>query len=165
MTVKPLGPLDWRIAITDGNGRPTPEFQRRWNLQRSNNDMIGVTIGDGPPTSVPDTDGLEYLDATHIPPILYVSSEGSWLQVGVVLNDLLDLISNVQGSIIYRGATEWVALPPGTAGQVLSTGGTGANPSWEDTGGSDVDFIDFSRLTQFGNFRLLEDGVTYRITE
>lgn len=26
-----IGPMDWRIGITDKQGRPTPEFQRRWN--------------------------------------------------------------------------------------------------------------------------------------
>jgi hypothetical protein len=37
---------------------------------------------------------------------------------------------STQGSILYRGASGWVALAPGTAGQVLSTNGAGANPSW-----------------------------------
>ncbi len=35
-----------------------------------------------------------------------------------------------QGSLIYRNATTWVALTPGTSGQVLQSGGAGANPSW-----------------------------------
>lgn len=35
-----------------------------------------------------------------------------------------------QGSLIYRNATTWVALTPGTVGQLLQTGGPGANPSW-----------------------------------
>lgn len=39
-------------------------------------------------------------------------------------------ISNVQGDILYRSATGWVALPPGTAGNVLTTGGAAANPAW-----------------------------------
>lgn len=38
--------------------------------------------------------------------------------------------SAVQGSILYRGATDWTVLNPGTAGQLLQTGGTAANPSW-----------------------------------
>lgn len=46
------------------------------------------------------------------------------------IQTLLDGISNTQGSILYRGASAWTALSPGTAGQVLSTGGAGANPSW-----------------------------------
>lgn len=40
------------------------------------------------------------------------------------------VLSNVQGSIIYRNASSWVTLPPGTATNVLTTGGAGANPSW-----------------------------------
>lgn len=36
----------------------------------------------------------------------------------------------VQGQILYRNPTAWVKLDPGVAGQVLTTGGTGANPAW-----------------------------------
>ena len=43
---------------------------------------------------------------------------------------VLDTISAVQGSVLYRGNTTWQALPPGTNGYVLATSGAGANPSW-----------------------------------
>lgn len=46
------------------------------------------------------------------------------------IQTLLDGISTTQGSILYRGASAWVALGPGTSGNVLSTNGAGANPSW-----------------------------------
>lgn len=50
---------------------------------------------------------------------------------GALLSALLDLqIGNTQGSILYRDATEWKALAPGTSGEVLSTQGSGANPVW-----------------------------------
>jgi hypothetical protein len=39
-------------------------------------------------------------------------------------------ISSTQGSLLYRNASSWVALAPDTVGKVLSTNGTGANPSW-----------------------------------
>lgn len=42
----------------------------------------------------------------------------------------LDSISNVQGSILYRGAAAWAALAPGTAGRFLTTNGASADPSW-----------------------------------
>lgn len=56
-------------------------------------------------------------------------------------NSLSSVIDNAtsttQGSILYRNATTWVALAPGTAGQVLGTGGAAANPSWiSNTAGS-----------------------------
>lgn len=42
----------------------------------------------------------------------------------------------VQGSVVYRGASSWAALGPGTSGQVLQSGGTSANPSWLTSTGS-----------------------------
>ncbi len=39
-----------------------------------------------------------------------------------------------QGTILYRGSTGWVALAPGTPGQMLSTRGPGANPNWAAIG-------------------------------
>jgi len=50
----------------------------------------------------------------------------------------LDAISATRGTILYRGATEWEALAPGTAGHVLHTDGAGADPYWavDDAGGS-----------------------------
>jgi hypothetical protein len=33
-------PLDYRVAIADSNGAPTPEFQRKWNAQRTANGTI-----------------------------------------------------------------------------------------------------------------------------
>jgi hypothetical protein len=48
---------------------------------------------------------------------------------------LLDEIGATQGSVLYRGADGWYALAPGTAGQTLQTGGTGANPSWATPSG------------------------------
>lgn len=44
-----LGPLDWRIAIVDKNGRPTPEFQRRWNTQRNVNTQLADLGSDANP--------------------------------------------------------------------------------------------------------------------
>jgi hypothetical protein len=35
-----------------------------------------------------------------------------------------------QGDLVYRDGSGLVRLGAGTAGQVLQTGGTGANPSW-----------------------------------
>jgi len=37
-----------------------------------------------------------------------------------------------QGSVLYRNATTWVMLTPGTTGQFLATGGAAANPSWQN---------------------------------
>jgi len=47
------------------------------------------------------------------------------------LPNLMDtMLGSTQGQILYRSDTAWVALAPGDAGKVLSTGGAAANPSW-----------------------------------
>jgi hypothetical protein len=51
--------------------------------------------------------------------------------VGTTLSALLDAaLDNTQGDIIYRSATGWTFLAPGTAAQTLHSGGAGANPYW-----------------------------------
>jgi hypothetical protein len=47
------------------------------------------------------------------------------------LSPLLDQAAgSAQGSVLYRGAQRWAALPPGSSGQFLQTSGAAANPSW-----------------------------------
>ena len=43
---------------------------------------------------------------------------------------VLDTISATKGAVLYRDTSSWTALSPGTNGYVLTTGGSGANPSW-----------------------------------
>jgi hypothetical protein len=43
----------------------------------------------------------------------------------------LTIAGEQQGSILYRNATNWVALAPGTDGYVLTTHSTGSNPTWD----------------------------------
>lgn len=53
------------------------------------------------------------------------------INVGILtVQQLLDSISAVRGSLLYRGAAGWVSLPPGTAGKFLETLGPGADPLW-----------------------------------
>jgi hypothetical protein len=46
------------------------------------------------------------------------------------------VMGSVQGDLLYRNATQWVALPPGAAGQLLSTGGPAANVNWITASGT-----------------------------
>jgi hypothetical protein len=48
------------------------------------------------------------------------------------ISEFLDVLGTAQGDIVYRDASGWAVLAPGTAGQVLETGGAAANPSWAD---------------------------------
>src|SRR6185503_4753752 len=51
---------------------------------------------------------------------------------GVSLSNYLDaaLLTAARGTLLYRGASGWIALAPGTSGQFLRTGGSGADPTW-----------------------------------
>ncbi|GLS18732.1 hypothetical protein GCM10007874_17490 [Labrys miyagiensis] len=46
------------------------------------------------------------------------------------LSAILDTITTTQGAILYRDVSTWASLAPGIVGQMLQTGGSGANPSW-----------------------------------
>lgn len=48
----------------------------------------------------------------------------------------LDTIGSTQGQLLYRNASAWVALATGTMGQVLTTQGAAANPSWTTVTGT-----------------------------
>lgn len=94
-----LGPLDWRIGIVDKSGRPTPEFQRRWNTQIGNNTLIGsIQTGSGPPTGVP-TEGQAYIDISATPWTLYAGHDGFWETIGIFkFTDLSDVPHSYSGA-------------------------------------------------------------------
>ena len=43
---------------------------------------------------------------------------------------ILDSLGTAQGSLLYRNASEWTVLAPGTSGRFLQTLGAGADPAW-----------------------------------
>jgi len=57
-----------------------------------------------------------------------VPASGQWI----------DLASAAQGDVLYHNGTSYVRLAPGTSGQVLTTAGAGANPSWAAAVGGKV---------------------------
>jgi hypothetical protein len=58
---------------------------------------------------------------------------------GNTLSNILDsIISSSRGTLLYRTNSGWVGLAPGTSGQVLTTGGSAADPSWASNGGNSI---------------------------
>lgn len=58
-------------------------------------------------------------------------SGGSAAPTATTLTGLIDsAIGATQGGVLYRDATTWMALSPGTSGQYLQTQGASANPQW-----------------------------------
>jgi len=62
--------------------------------------------------------------------VLGKNTAGAGSTEEVTASQVLDWIGSTRGQILYRGAGGWAALATGTAGQVLSTNGAGADPSW-----------------------------------
>jgi hypothetical protein len=70
------------------------------------------------------------------PAILGRTAAGTGAVQIITASQVLDFIGNVRGDVIYRDAGGWAVLAPGTAGQVLTTGGPAANPSWTSSAGT-----------------------------
>lgn len=62
--------------------------------------------------------------------ILVRKSAGSGAVEEGSISETLDFLSSTRGVVAYRGASGWQALAPGTATQVLTTNGAGADPTW-----------------------------------
>lgn len=124
MAGKALIPLSTQVEIVDKDGKPTPQFCRV--LQK-------LSVG----TSLTQTaSGTLDLATIASKTIFANKTAGSASPTACTISEILDFLGTVaQGDIIYRNASGWVRLPAGTAGQVLTTGGAGANPSWAAAGG------------------------------
>lgn len=68
--------------------------------------------------------------------VLGNNSGGTAIPSALSASNVLDMLGTAQGSILYRNASTWVPLTPGTSGQVLQTNGAAANPSWATVAGT-----------------------------
>ncbi len=56
-------------------------------------------------------------------------------------SSILDQVGSTQGDILIRSSGGWIVLAPGTSGQVLTTAGASANPSWQNSPATGVTSI------------------------
>ena len=132
-----LQPLERQFPIVDQDGRPTQYFirwaqQRQIDIQQAVSPEEALAIAQAYVTDLladnPLTGGVG-IDLSPSGNIL----DGVTISANV--QAILDVISSTQGAILFRGATDWQALAPGTAGQFLQTAGAGADPAWATGGG------------------------------
>lgn len=134
-TDKTPQPLQNRMAIVNPDGTPTDYFIR-WAQERQKaildtTDAAQVELIAEGVLSARKLIGGVGIDVNSGPEA-FLSGD---VTIDAKIQELLDLISSTWGSVLYRGNTAWEALAPGTAGQVLSTNGAGADPSWIAAGG------------------------------
>lgn len=82
----------------------------------------------------PHSHALTDIQAQAAATVLANITAGSASPTAVTYNQLLDAaLGTTQGALLYRGASVWSVLSPGTSGQFLKTLGAAANPAWGDT--------------------------------
>lgn len=148
-------PWNWNEKVVGEDGKATPTFlawlQQQLTTTKLANDAVpsgrhvdtGTGLAGGGDLSVDRTLTLSAIldnlnDVVIVSPadgqlLKYDNASSSWKNVSV--SAALDVISSTRGVVLYRGAGGWAALPPGTAGQFLQTGGAGADPAWASGGG------------------------------
>jgi hypothetical protein len=120
-------------VLTTGGASAVPS----WTSVGGTGTVTSVTAGAGLSGGTITTTGTVALAAIADKSVLGNTSGSSAVPVATTLSAMIDeaLSASTQGDVLYRGASGWVALAPGTSGQVLQTGGAAANPSWVNQSG------------------------------
>ena len=131
-----LRPLDEKFAIVGPDGKPTLYFTR-WAQQRMQD--IGNAISEARAEELIlaalNSYALQEGLGIDITPDGKLTSNPT---ISADIQALLNTITSTRGSILFRGASGWQALAPGTAGYFLKTNGAGADPEWAAAGGGAV---------------------------
>lgn len=77
---------------------------------------------------------------------------GSAVPTACSPSSILDVLGSTQGDILYRDAGGWQVLAPGGSGQLLSSGGVAANPSW-------ITAVGTGTVTSVGNDGSLKSSI------
>ncbi len=122
--VGPASSTDSTLAIFDGiSGKKIKDLTGSGVVIQNGSGASFFPFSATPlPFTIPISDGSSKLDLWVTPS----SGSGS-----ANIQTLLDSITSVQGSILFRGASAWLGLPPGDYGQPLLSGGSGGIPFWE----------------------------------
>ena len=65
-----------------------------------------------------------------------VGGNGSNLTLQTITSMLDTAFGSTRGNVLYRNSSAWVVLAPGTAGQVLHSGGAAADVTWDTDDGA-----------------------------
>jgi hypothetical protein len=104
-----------------------------WDTPTGDGTVTSIATGTGLTGGTITTTGTIALASVSDSRLLANVSGGSAAPSANTLAAILDhILGTTQGAVLYRNATTWTLLTPGTVGQVLTTGGAAANISWAD---------------------------------
>ena len=128
-----LQPLVNNQRIVKADGTPTDYFIR-WAQQKQIDIGSGITAEQALQiiTQYLADHELQAGSGIQITPSGNLSDTPT---IAAEVQAILDQITDVHGSILFRGASDWEALAPGINGYFLRTNGAGNNPSWAAGGG------------------------------
>lgn len=127
-TVLPVGTNGQ--VLTSGGAAANPS----WTTVTGTGTVTSVATNNGVTGGAITTTGTIGLASIAAGTVLANVTGGSTFPSSNTPSAILDIIGSTEGQILYRGASAWLALGPGTSGQVLQTQGAGATPQWANAG-------------------------------
>lgn len=121
---------DGSVDYIDPSGAVESVFGRTGNVVATAGDYLAVQVSyDGSGSGLAATEVQGAIDE------LKNDLDAALADISPYLQAALDAMSASPGSIIYRGAADWLALSPGGAGQVLTAQGGSPELAWSTIGG------------------------------
>lgn len=143
------GHIDFTVsAVRAGGWLTNGDFDVAHNIVNAtwHGQLIGVAYG-GTGIAGPNQGALDNITGWNSTGIIsrVAASNYSFSTI----SQLLDALGSTRGDILFRGASGWTVLAPGTAGHGLITGGAGADPSWSPQGIGTVTSVGLSMPAEF----------------
>ena len=118
--------------LTTGGASADPS----WTTEAHTGTVTSIATNNGIAGGTITTSGTIGLDTITTLTILSNITGGTAIPLDNTLTEIIDAaIGSTQGDILYRNGSIWTVLAPGTSGDVLTTGGAGADPAWAPTSG------------------------------
>lgn len=104
-------------------------------------------------------------DVTATARLIGRKTAGSGDAEEVTASEALDFIGSTRGSLLYRGASGWAALTPGTPGYYLKSNGAGADPSYVAASAGAWEYVSAATASTSStiDFQALASGYDYLI--
>lgn len=92
--------------------------------------FLALAVGLAAAPTTPINNANIQLNGVSQSGVLAANATGAANVTAAQFSAAMDLLGSMRGSLLYRGASGWAILTPGSAGSALESGGAGADPIW-----------------------------------